>query len=88
HSSASALRNFYKNRIAPYETLLPSYEELQTRICTEPRFAVIFSSYMVTGLEKSKKLSCNVTAITQASFPEILSMAVAKGSPYREQFDY
>jgi hypothetical protein len=87
-SSDTAVRNFYDHRIAPVEKYLPTYDEVLSRICTQPRYATILSSYFITSLQGSRRLKCKLTGVSQASITEHLSMPIAKGSPYIRIMNY
>jgi hypothetical protein len=82
YSLDSDVQDIYHKRIAPVENSLPSYNEALERICTEPRYAVAMSSHHIQLLQAAKRLNCTVIGVPQASFPEELSMPIAKGCPY------
>jgi hypothetical protein len=82
YSLDSDAHDIYNKRIAPVENSLPSYHEALERICTEPRYAVALSSHFIQSLQDTKRLNCTVIGVPQASFPEELSMPIAKGCPY------
>jgi hypothetical protein len=88
NSLDSAAKNIYNQRIAPVEKSLPSLDEVLTRICTEPRFVTVLSSYFVVSSQAMKRVHCDVTGVSQASFPEYLSMPIAKGCPYTRIMNY
>jgi hypothetical protein len=84
----SAAKNIYLQRIAPVEMSLPSVEEVLTHICTEPRYATVLSSYLPVSLQAMNRIRCNITAVSEASFLEYLSMPIAKGCPYTSVMNY
>ncbi|KDR11377.1 hypothetical protein L798_14897, partial [Zootermopsis nevadensis] len=81
-------KSLYKQRIAPVENSLPSYEEVLNRICAEPRYATILSSSYIESSQAMNRLKCSVTGVYKASFPEYLSMPIAKGCPYYRILNY
>jgi hypothetical protein len=82
HSLDSDVKDIHNKRIAPVENSLPSYHEVFERICTESRYAVALSSHYIQSLQATKRLNCTVIGVPQASFPQELSMPIAKGCPY------
>jgi len=82
YSLDSDAKDIYNKRIAPVKNSLPSYHEALERICTEPRYAVAFSSNYIQSLEAAKRLNCTLIGIPQTSFPEKHGMPIAKGCPY------
>jgi hypothetical protein len=84
----STAKNIYLQRIAPGDMSLPSFEEVFTHICTEPIYATIVSSYITASLQATDRIRCNITAVSEASFVEYLSMPIAKGCPYTSVMNY
>jgi hypothetical protein len=86
-SKAKLLRKIYEKLVVPYLSTSPRSEiEGIMRICYEKKYASLVSRYDLMFIWQN--LNCSIVLVPQAFFPATISMAIAKGSPYRELFNY
>jgi hypothetical protein len=80
------LRQIYEKLVVPYTSASPRSEmEGIMRICYERKYASLVSAYDLMFMWHN--LNCSIVLVPQAFLPAAISLALAKGSPYRELFN-
>jgi hypothetical protein len=74
--------------IAPIESSLPIPMEGLKRLCSDPKFVFLSSSYVVDAAERRKEIECSVMSLPQSALADTLCFIVPKGSPYRDILNY
>jgi hypothetical protein len=74
--------------LAPIESSLPSPMEAMQKLCADPKFAYLTSTYVVDIAKRRKGISCNAIPLPQSAVVDTLCFIVQKGSPYRDVLNY
>jgi hypothetical protein len=74
--------------IAPIESSLPTPKEAMKKLCSDPKFVYLTSTYVIDFYKRRKGISCSVTPLPQTAVVDTLCFIVRKGSPYRDILNY
>jgi hypothetical protein len=74
--------------IAPIESSLPTPVEGLKKLCSDPKFVFLTSTYVVESAGGRKGIDCSIMSLPQSAVVDTLCYIVTKGSPYKDILNY